>query len=100
MELLMATTFMRENPQFDSAVDVVVYYDNKENQFLVAFTDKESGCYSVNRNELFGDTFKYPSEVINEILYGIPEEDAPLVLITNVALNSIHLVCDGNRNMF
>ena len=94
---------MNENPQYAAAADIVVYYDNtpKNQKFLVTTTDVSMGCIPVSIEELYGDEFKYPSEVISGILYRvIPEGCNFLVLFTNRAMNAVNLVCQGNRLSF
>lgn len=96
----MAITFMHENPQFDSAVDVVVYYSNVEGKkmFLVSSTDASvRGCYYVEWDALVGSQYIYINNVIDALLPRLPEDEDTLVLITNQALNAISLVCENNR---
>lgn len=95
----MYTLLHAENNTCEPCVDVVVYYDNTNDRFLVASTEKDSGCYVVKRPELLGNTFKYENEVIDGILSGIPENYDFVVLLTNAARNSIALIYESNRLM-
>ena len=96
----MYTLLHAENNSCEPCVDLVVYYDNTNDRFFVTSTEKDSGCYVVNRSELIGITFKYENEIINGILAGIPESDEFVVLLTNAALNSISLIYESNRRMY
>lgn len=103
----MTYTVMYENPLLTTTPDVdvnfdsnvFVTYDNTLEQFRVTPTEKGRE-YTIDRGELVRDTCKYTSEVIDVILSRLPEEGNYLVYISNIALNSIHLVCEGNRNLF
>ena len=91
-----------DDPQYyNVAEDVVVYYDNtpKSKKFLVTTTDTDMGFFPVSIEELNGECFKYPSEVIEGILSLILPEDGEIFVVrfTNRAMNAIHLVCQGNR---
>lgn len=96
----MAYTLMHKNPQYQGAVDIVIYYDTTEKRFLVTSTDKGVGCYPVNREDLVGNSFKYFDQIIDEILCGLPEDLDHLVLCTNLACNAIALLNTENRLKF
>lgn len=96
----MYTLLHLEHCTHEPSVDVVVYYDNSKDRFFVTSTEKDSGCYVVKRSELLGELFKYENEIISEILSGIPENDEFMVLLTNVARNSIALIYESNRLMY
>ena len=103
----MTYTVMNENPLLNATPDVEVNYDSSVfvtydstlDQFRVSATDKNL-VYTVDRGKLVRDTCKYTSEVIDVILSQLPEDGNYLVHLGNTALNSIHLVCEGNRNLF
>ena len=102
----MTYTVIHENPlQNISNVDVnydgsvFITYDNSLEEFRVSASFKNL-VYTVHRGELVRDTCKYTSEVIDVLLSQLSEEGNYLVCIGNTAFNSIHLVCEGNRNLF
>ena len=103
----MTYTVIYENPLQNTTPDVnvnydsnvFVTYDNTLEQFRVNPTEKGSE-YTVARGELVRDTCKYTCEVIDVILSRLPEKGNYLVYLSNIALNSINLVCDGNRLLF
>lgn len=95
----MAYSLVHENPLINQEHDIVVAYDINQEQFLVAYTESSSG-YIVNRGELVNDTSKYFSEVMDKILSDLPDTEDFLVLVTNIAQNSINLVCEANRLLY
>ena len=96
---LMAYTLLQENPLVAQAHDVVVDYDINLEQFSVKTTETGSS-YIVNHGDLVGDTFKYSNEVFNKLLEKLPDSQDFVVLVTNSAQNSIHLVCEANRLLY
>ena len=88
---------MHENPQFKDAVDVVVYYNNKERTFVVGSTDKGYGGYCVHRKDLLGKDFFYPEKIMDAIIPKLPEDEEHLVLFTNLARNAVALIVTENR---
>ena len=97
----MANYIITNNEPRNYVADVVVYYDNtpKSKKFLVSTTDISMGCLHISIEELNGECFKYPSEVIEGILSRILPEDGEIYMVkfTNLAMNAVHLVCEGNR---
>ena len=96
---LMAYTLLQENPLVTQEHDVVVDYDINLEQFLVKTTETGSS-YIVNRGDLVSDVFKYSNEVFNKLLGSLPDSQDFVVLVTNSAENSIHLVCEANRLLY
>lgn len=95
----MAYTLLYENPLATQAPDVVVKYDNTLDQFLVTFTNTGT-THIFSRGDFVGDIFKYSNEVFNKLLDNLPDSQDFVVLVTNSAQNSIHLVCEGNRLLY
>lgn len=109
MDQFMAYTLLPERPQ--SNPYVVVIYDNISDKFIVNYTKsgveyfsahaQEASDYTVRYSDLVNKTFKYTNEVINGILSRIPDtvDDIP-VYFSNGAINAVHLVVNGNRELY
>lgn len=93
---------MHNNPLIDATLlnpDVVVHYDPEGKRFIVTFIATNSG-YSVKRESLISENFKFTNRIEDEILSGCETDDELDVIFTQRAANEVHLIWMANCDIF